>query len=118
MGFFRYMAIGGYVGWATVAAAAYWFMYDAEGPGVTYHQLSHFMQCHDANEDFTGIECEIFEAEAPMGQLLAACCHVPVLLPALHDHLCGSPAHGLPSDSLEPGSVASCPAAFVPCHPY
>merc|ERR1712168_1344523 len=64
--FFRYMAIGGYVGWATVAAAAYRFMYDAEGPGVTYHQLSHFMQCHDANEDFTGIEGEIFDAEAPM----------------------------------------------------
>merc|ERR1712168_1559252 len=69
--FFRYMAIGGYVGWATVAAAAYWFMYDAEGPGVTYHQLSHFMQCHDANEDFTGIECEIFEAEAPMTMALS-----------------------------------------------
>merc|ERR1712168_1520238 len=76
MGFFRYMAIGGYVGWATVAAAAYWFMYDAEGPGVTYHQLSHFMQCHDANEDFTAIECEIFEAEAPM--TMACLCWSPL----------------------------------------
>jgi len=69
--FFRYMAIGGYVGAATVGAAAYWFIYDAEGPGVTYHQLSHFMQCHEENEDFTGIECEIFEAEAPMTMALS-----------------------------------------------
>jgi len=69
--FFRYMAIGGYVGAATVGAAAYWFIYDAEGPGVTYYQLSHFMQCHDANEDFVGIDCEIFEAEAPMTMALS-----------------------------------------------
>merc|ERR1712142_399322 len=69
--FFRYMAIGGYVGAATVAAAAYWFIYDVEGPGVTYYQLSHFMQCHDANEDFVGVECEIFEAEAPMTMALS-----------------------------------------------
>ncbi|KAG5854752.1 ATPase sarcoplasmic/endoplasmic reticulum Ca2+ transporting 1, like [Anguilla anguilla] len=69
--FFRYMAIGGYVGAATVGAAAYWFMYDDEGPGVTYHQLSHFMQCHDENEDFTGVECEVFEAAPPMTMALS-----------------------------------------------
>jgi len=69
--FFRYMAIGGYVGAATVGAAAYWFIYDGEGPGVTYYQLSHFMQCHAENEDFTGIDCEIFEAEAPMTMALS-----------------------------------------------
>uniref|UniRef100_A0A667X953 Calcium-transporting ATPase n=2 Tax=Myripristis murdjan TaxID=586833 RepID=A0A667X953_9TELE len=69
--FFRYMAIGGYVGSATVAAAAWWFMYDPTGPAVTYHQLSHFMQCHDENEDFTGIECEIFEASPPMTMALS-----------------------------------------------
>ncbi|KAM3859339.1 ATPase sarcoplasmic/endoplasmic reticulum Ca2+ transporting 1, like [Diretmus argenteus] len=69
--FFRYMAIGGYVGAATVGAAAWWFMYDQTGPGVTYYQLSHFMQCHDENEDFAGIECEIFEACAPMTMALS-----------------------------------------------
>ncbi|PWA16702.1 hypothetical protein CCH79_00017491 [Gambusia affinis] len=37
--FFRYMAIGGYVGAATVGGAAWWFLYDATGPGVTYYQL-------------------------------------------------------------------------------
>ncbi|XP_037134594.1 ATPase sarcoplasmic/endoplasmic reticulum Ca2+ transporting 1, like [Syngnathus acus] len=69
--FFRYMAIGGYVGAATVGGAAWWFLYDSTGPGVTYHQLSHFMQCHDENEDFTGVECEIFEASPPMTMALS-----------------------------------------------
>ncbi|XP_061765451.1 ATPase sarcoplasmic/endoplasmic reticulum Ca2+ transporting 1, like [Nerophis ophidion] len=69
--FFRYMAIGGYVGAATVGGAAWWFLYDSTGPQVTYHQLSHFMQCHDENEDFTGVECEIFEASPPMTMALS-----------------------------------------------
>uniref|UniRef100_A0AAQ6A1B5 Calcium-transporting ATPase n=1 Tax=Amphiprion ocellaris TaxID=80972 RepID=A0AAQ6A1B5_AMPOC len=69
--FFRYMAIGGYVGAATVGGAAWWFLYDTTGPSVTYHQLSHFMQCHDENEDFAGIDCEIFEAAPPMTMALS-----------------------------------------------
>lgn len=69
--FFRYMTIGGYVGAATVAGAAWWFIYDTTGPGVTYYQLSHFMQCHDENEDFAGIDCEIFEASPPMTMALS-----------------------------------------------
>lgn len=28
-----------YVGLATVAAATWWFLYDAEGPHVTFYQL-------------------------------------------------------------------------------
>ncbi|XP_064170369.1 sarcoplasmic/endoplasmic reticulum calcium ATPase 1 isoform X3 [Anguilla rostrata] len=69
--FFRYMAIGGYVGAATVAAAAWWFLYADDGPAVSYYQLSHFMQCHDENEDFAGIECEVFEASPPMTMALS-----------------------------------------------
>ncbi|KAI4822607.1 hypothetical protein KUCAC02_008139 [Chaenocephalus aceratus] len=52
--FFRYMAIGGYVGAATVAAAAWWFLYCDEGPGVSFYQLSHFMQCSDDNGTLRG----------------------------------------------------------------
>jgi len=37
--FFRYLAIGGYVGAATVGAAAWWFMYSPQGPGLNYYQL-------------------------------------------------------------------------------
>ncbi|XP_010872200.1 sarcoplasmic/endoplasmic reticulum calcium ATPase 1 [Esox lucius] len=69
--FFRYLAIGGYVGAATVAAAAWWFLYSEDGPGVSFYQLSHFMQCHDENEDFAGIHCEVFEAAPPMTMALS-----------------------------------------------
>ncbi|XP_023661163.2 sarcoplasmic/endoplasmic reticulum calcium ATPase 1-like isoform X1 [Paramormyrops kingsleyae] len=69
--FFRYLAIGGYVGAATVGAAAWWFLYSEDGPKVTFYQLSHFMQCHDENEDFAGVECEIFEAAPPMTMALS-----------------------------------------------
>lgn len=37
--FFRYLAIGGYVGAATVGAAAWWFMFSPEGPQMNYYQL-------------------------------------------------------------------------------
>ena len=36
--FFRYLAIGVYVGCATVGGAAYWFMYDPTGPQITFWQ--------------------------------------------------------------------------------
>ncbi|XP_077062026.1 ATPase sarcoplasmic/endoplasmic reticulum Ca2+ transporting 1, like [Siphateles boraxobius] len=77
--FFRYMAIGGYVGAATVAAAGHWFLYDDEGPHITYYQLSHFMQCHEENEDFTGIDCEVFEASAPMTMALSVLVTIEML---------------------------------------
>ncbi|XP_054848861.1 sarcoplasmic/endoplasmic reticulum calcium ATPase 1 isoform X1 [Eublepharis macularius] len=69
--FFRYLAIGGYVGAATVGAAAWWFIYAEDGPGVTYHQLSHFMQCTEENPAFEGLDCEIFESPVPMTMALS-----------------------------------------------
>lgn len=69
--FFRYMAIGGYVGAATVGAAAWWFMCADDGPSVTFYQLSHFMQCTEDNPDFEGLECEIFESPVPMTMALS-----------------------------------------------
>jgi len=39
--FFRYMAIGCYVGCATVGAAAWWFMSYEKGPQLNYYQLVH-----------------------------------------------------------------------------
>ncbi|XP_040212179.1 sarcoplasmic/endoplasmic reticulum calcium ATPase 1 isoform X2 [Rana temporaria] len=69
--FFRYMAIGGYVGAATVGAAAWWFMYADNGPNVTFYQLSHFMQCTEDNPEFEGHECELFESPVPMTMALS-----------------------------------------------
>lgn len=37
--FFRYMAIGIYIGIATVAGYAWWFMYYDAGPQISYYQL-------------------------------------------------------------------------------
>uniref|UniRef100_A0A8C6J1P2 P-type Ca(2+) transporter n=1 Tax=Melopsittacus undulatus TaxID=13146 RepID=A0A8C6J1P2_MELUD len=69
--FFRYLAIGGYVGAATVGAAAWWFLFAEDGPNVSYHQLTHFMQCGEHNVDFEGLECEIFESPVPMTMALS-----------------------------------------------
>ena len=37
--FFRYLAIGGYVGMATVGAAAWWFTVYPDGPQLSFYQL-------------------------------------------------------------------------------
>merc|ERR1719369_2435297 len=60
------MAIGIYVGAATVGGAAYWFMYDPTGP-----QMSHHMQCYAEPDDFKGISCEIFQAPEAMTMALS-----------------------------------------------
>jgi len=41
--FFRYMAIGGYVGAATVGAAAWWFTLYDKGPQLNYYQLVSYL---------------------------------------------------------------------------
>ena len=37
--FFRYLVVGIYVGVATVAGYAWWFMFYEGGPHITFHQL-------------------------------------------------------------------------------
>ncbi|KAJ6092942.1 Sarcoplasmic/endoplasmic reticulum calcium ATPase 1 [Penicillium sp. IBT 16267x] len=54
---FRYMVIGTYVGAATVFGYVWWFMYNPEGPQITYFQLSHFHRC---SSQFPEIGCEMF----------------------------------------------------------
>merc|ERR1711937_203330 len=39
---FRYCAIGGYVGVATVMASSWWFLYAPDGPEMSYWELTHF----------------------------------------------------------------------------
>ncbi|KAF9466319.1 Ca-transporting ATPase [Collybia nuda] len=55
--FFRYMVVGIYVGCATVAGYAWWFMYYSGGPQISFHQLTHFHQCSAL---FPEIGCEMF----------------------------------------------------------
>ncbi|XP_042685961.1 sarcoplasmic/endoplasmic reticulum calcium ATPase 3 isoform X1 [Centrocercus urophasianus] len=69
--FFRYLAIGVYVGLATVGAATWWFLYDTEGPQVSFHQLRNFMRCTEDNPIFEGVDCEIFESRYPTTMALS-----------------------------------------------
>ncbi|XP_029511149.1 sarcoplasmic/endoplasmic reticulum calcium ATPase 2 [Oncorhynchus nerka] len=69
--FFRYLAIGCYVGAATVGAASWWFVAAADGPRITFYQLSHFLQCGPENPEFEGLECELFESPYPMTMALS-----------------------------------------------
>ncbi|KAI0315851.1 Ca-transporting ATPase [Amylostereum chailletii] len=55
--FFRYMVVGVYVGVATVAGYAWWFMFYEGGPQITFHQLTNFHQCSSL---FPEIGCEMF----------------------------------------------------------
>lgn len=55
--FFRYMIIGTYVGIATVAGYAWWFMYYSGGPQIGFRQLANFHRC---SSEFPEIGCEMF----------------------------------------------------------
>jgi Ca2+ transporting ATPase len=57
--FFRYMAIGTYVGVATVGGFAWWFTFYSGGPGMTFGELVSFKQC--ANVDGRAWTCDVFE---------------------------------------------------------
>merc|ERR1712142_768943 len=69
--FFRYMAIGGYVGAATVFGAAWWFLYDPTGPQMNYYQISNHLSCIVEPENFEGLDCDIFGHPAPMTMALS-----------------------------------------------
>ncbi|KAK3329390.1 hypothetical protein B0H66DRAFT_468773 [Apodospora peruviana] len=55
--FFRYLVIGTYVGLATVAGYAWWFMFYSDGPQISFYQLSHFHRC---SAEFPEIGCQMF----------------------------------------------------------
>ncbi|KAL2154865.1 hypothetical protein VTH82DRAFT_3541 [Thermothelomyces myriococcoides] len=55
--FFRYLIIGTYVGLATVAGYAWWFMFYSGGPQISFYQLTHFHRC---SSEFPEIGCQMF----------------------------------------------------------
>lgn len=77
--FFRYMAIGGYVGAATVGAAAWWFLFSVDGPQMTYYQLTHHLSCIGNPEDFKGIDCHVFHDPHPMTLALSVLVTIEML---------------------------------------
>ncbi|KAI7688567.1 Calcium-transporting ATPase sarcoplasmic/endoplasmic reticulum type [Sarcoptes scabiei] len=77
--FFRYMAVGSYVGFATVGAAAWWYMVAPDGPHLTYYQLSHHLQCITDPESFRGVDCNIFNDPHPMTMALSVLVTIEML---------------------------------------
>jgi Ca2+ transporting ATPase len=78
--FFRYMAIGIYVGAATVGGAAWWFMYSPEGPQLTYYQLTHHLSCiGNTSDDFKNVDCKIFTDPHPMTMALSVLVTIEML---------------------------------------
>merc|ERR1712214_101596 len=77
--FFRYMAIGVYVGFATVAASAWWYMEAGTGPHLTYWQLSHHFQCAGGGADWADIDCDVFNDPHPMTMALSVLVTIEML---------------------------------------
>ncbi|XP_069669238.1 calcium-transporting ATPase sarcoplasmic/endoplasmic reticulum type isoform X1 [Periplaneta americana] len=77
--FFRYLAIGGYVGAATVGAAAWWFMYSPEGPELNYYQVTHHLACIGGGEEFKGVDCHVFHDPHPMTMALSVLVTIEML---------------------------------------
>lgn len=77
--FFRYLAIGIYVGMATVGSSAWWFMYYEGGPQMSYYQLTHHMQCTTDPESFVGMSCDIFKDLHPMTMALSVLVTIEML---------------------------------------
>lgn len=77
--FFRYLAIGVYVGMATVGSSAWWFLYYEGGPQMTIWQLTHHMQCSTNPDAFTGMTCDIFKDLHPMTMALSVLVTIEML---------------------------------------
>ncbi|XP_013787720.2 calcium-transporting ATPase sarcoplasmic/endoplasmic reticulum type-like, partial [Limulus polyphemus] len=77
--FFRYMAIGIYVGAATVGAAAWWFMVAEGGPHMNYYQLTHHLACPNDPNNFKGVDCNVFNDPHPMTMALSVLVTIEML---------------------------------------
>ncbi|EGD75576.1 ATPase [Salpingoeca rosetta] len=78
--FFRYMAVGIYVGAATVASTVWWYMFYEEGPQFTWSQVTGFKSCTAENWESTFLGqnnafleegCNTFKDDRPMTMALS-----------------------------------------------
>lgn len=73
------MAVGFYVGAATVGAAAWWFMYCETGPQLSYWHLTHHLACLGEGDEFKGIDCKIFSDPHAMTMALSVLVTIEML---------------------------------------
>lgn len=57
--FFRYMTIGTYVGIGTVGGFAWWYMFNQDGPQMSWYDLTHFSQCVEV--EGRSWACDVFQ---------------------------------------------------------
>lgn len=77
--FFRYMAIGVYVGAGTVGASVWWYIYYDDGPLLTYNQLTHHFQCAAGGAEWADIDCDVFSDPHPMTMALSVLVTIEML---------------------------------------
>jgi Ca2+ transporting ATPase len=77
--FFRYMAIGVYVGAGTVGASVWWYIYYEDGPLLSYDQLTHHFQCAAGGADWADIDCDVFSDPHPMTMALSVLVTIEML---------------------------------------
>ncbi|CAI4231256.1 unnamed protein product [Auanema sp. JU1783] len=77
--FFRYLAVGTYVGVATVGASMWWFLLYEEGPQISYYQLTHWMRCEIEPENFADLDCAVFEDNHPNAMALSVLVTIEML---------------------------------------
>lgn len=77
--FFRYLAVGTYVGVATVGASMWWFLLYEDGPQITYYQLTHWMRCEIEPENFVDLDCAVFEDNHPNAMALSVLVTIEML---------------------------------------
>lgn len=77
--FFRYMAIGGYVGAGTVGASVWWYVSYHDGPLLTWHQVTHHFQCAGGGKEWADIDCDVFDDPHPMTMALSVLVTIEML---------------------------------------
>merc|ERR1712127_81475 len=77
--FFRYMAIGVYVGAGTVLASVWWYMEAGTGPNLTYWHLTHHFQCAAGGAEWADIDCDVFSDPHPMTMALSVLVTIEML---------------------------------------